>query len=331
MNCPFFSIIVPIYNVEKYLHKCIDSILAQSFCDYEVILVDDGSPDNCSVICDKYKENNLNIKVIHQNNKGLVRARQEGALLAKGKYVICIDADDWIDENYLKYAKEIIDAFSPDVVCFGHYVVEKENCYMRMLGQREGYYDKTDIRGEIFPCLLENENAKGFTPTVWAKVFKKELYIKSQNEVDESVKIGEDGLCVKPCIYYADSIYIDARCVYYYRYNPTSITKDRKASKWEEPRVRAENLMRRIDMHQMDFQHQLYRSVVHSLFNVAVSQFNRKEKYSVIAKDISKHLDEPFYREAIHHCYYKNIKGKLAVFILKKKLVIIMKIYNRIK
>ena len=103
-----FSVIVPIYNIEKYLRRCIDSVLAQSFEDYELILVDDGSPDSCPAICDEYAEKDARIKVIHKKNGGLVSARQAGITEAAGDYVFHLDGDDAMCEGALKSAYEII-------------------------------------------------------------------------------------------------------------------------------------------------------------------------------------------------------------------------------
>ena len=93
---PTFSIIVPVYNVEKYLTKCIDSILEQTFSDFEVILVDDGSTDNCGIICDQYVEKDDRIQVIHKKNEGLVCARKTGISKASGQYILNVDSDDYI-------------------------------------------------------------------------------------------------------------------------------------------------------------------------------------------------------------------------------------------
>ena len=97
---PFFSIIVPVYRVEQYLHQCIESVLAQTFKDYELILIDDGSPDNSPQICDEYRAEHAQIRVIHQKNKGLSAARNKGMMLAEGKYVMFLDSDDFWDDIY---------------------------------------------------------------------------------------------------------------------------------------------------------------------------------------------------------------------------------------
>lgn len=93
---PTISIIVPVYNVEAYLCRCIDSILAQTFTDFELILVDDGSPDNCSSICDEYAKKDSRIVVVHKENGGLSDARNTGLDIAKGEYIGFVDSDDFI-------------------------------------------------------------------------------------------------------------------------------------------------------------------------------------------------------------------------------------------
>ena len=94
-----FSIIIPVYKVEKYLHQCIDSVLAQTFHDYEIILVDDGSPDKCPAVCDEYAAKDNRVKVIHKINGGSSDARNAGLDIAQGEYVIFIDSDDWLDDS----------------------------------------------------------------------------------------------------------------------------------------------------------------------------------------------------------------------------------------
>ena len=107
---PKISVIVPIYNVEKYLEKCISSLLDQSFTDFELILVNDGSRDNCGKICDDFKEKDSRIKVIHLENGGVCRARNKGMELATGDFYVFVDSDDWVEQNYLKdFANHIED------------------------------------------------------------------------------------------------------------------------------------------------------------------------------------------------------------------------------
>ena len=116
---PRFSIIIPIYKVEDFLHKCVDSLLCQDYSNMEIILVDDGSPDSCPQICDDYAKQDNRIKVIHKANGGLVSARQAGCEVAEGDYIIAVDGDDWVADNYFETLDKIVDVYCPDIICFG--------------------------------------------------------------------------------------------------------------------------------------------------------------------------------------------------------------------
>lgn len=109
------TVIVPVYNVEKYLSRCVDSILNQSFTDFELILVDDGSPDRCGEICDIFAEKDKRIKVIHQNNRGLPGARNSGTKIASGIYISYIDSDDYVEKDYLQILYSLIKKHNADI------------------------------------------------------------------------------------------------------------------------------------------------------------------------------------------------------------------------
>lgn len=118
---PIISVIVPVYNVEKYLHRCVDSILAQSFTDFELILVDDGSPDNCGKICDEYAKNDSRIHVIHKENGGLSDARNVGIDWAfansDSQWITFVDSDDWVSRKYIEFLYYIVLENNADISC----------------------------------------------------------------------------------------------------------------------------------------------------------------------------------------------------------------------
>ena len=101
------SIVVPVYKVEKYLDKCVQSILAQTYKDFELILVDDGSPDNCPQMCDEYAKKNKKIRVVHKNNGGLSDARNAGTTIASGEFVTYVDSDDYVSKDYLAILNDL--------------------------------------------------------------------------------------------------------------------------------------------------------------------------------------------------------------------------------
>ena len=123
------SVIVPVYNVEKYLRHCVDSILAQTYSDFELLLVDDGSPDGCPQICDEYAALDPRVRVIHKPNGGLISARNEGIRAARGDYICIVDGDDWALENMLQFIHDTVaqSPEPPDMV-LEHYTREERIC-----------------------------------------------------------------------------------------------------------------------------------------------------------------------------------------------------------
>ena len=117
------SVIVPIYKVEKYLRRCIDSIINQTFKNIEIILVNDGSPDNCPKICEEYKNKDNRIIIINQENQGLSVARNSGIRIARGQYLVFIDSDDYIEEDMIEYLYEGIVKYDVDISCCGYVAV----------------------------------------------------------------------------------------------------------------------------------------------------------------------------------------------------------------
>ena len=117
------SVIVPVYNVEKYLRRCVDSILGQTYSDFELLLVDDGSPDGCPQICDEYAARDSRVRVIHKPNGGLISARNAGILAARGDYVCIVDGDDRALGNMLQFIRDTVSKSPepPDMVLFGAY------------------------------------------------------------------------------------------------------------------------------------------------------------------------------------------------------------------
>lgn len=215
-----FSIIVPVYKVEKYLKNCIESIQNQSFLDYEVILVDDGSPDNSPQICDRYASEDARISVIHKNNGGVVSARNAGIAKANGQYILFVDADDWIAENMLKEIADIIYEYhAPDTVLFDAYRVFTDRQERMPQFLEAGYYDKERLNKEIVPSMLYDKKQPFLTAMIigqlWNKAIKADI-LREHHCKDESLYKSEDYACVYECIYFSDSLYYKAEPLYYY-------------------------------------------------------------------------------------------------------------------
>lgn len=328
---PLFSVVVPVYNVEKYLSQCIESVLEQTYTDFELILVDDGSPDNCGTICNEYAAKDSRIRVIHKVNRGVTSARLAGAQISISTYIVCVDGDDWIAPDYLeKLSKEATNANS-DIICAGMILAYSDKQTEKAIAFSQGCYNRAEIEEKLFPHLIQNANAEYFPPAIWAKAIKREIYLPMQLAVDQRIKIGEDGACTIPCIYRAHSLSILPDCLYYYRQNEASMTKNRKAFPWSGPMLIAEHLAQQIDCKQFDFQQQMYRKTAHELFSVVVSQFNRKEAYRTVKQDILLNLNTPIYREAIENAFFSDIRGKAMLFAMKHRVLWLIWLWNRVK
>lgn len=120
------SVIVPVYKVEKYLDKCVKSILNQTYFELEIILVDDGSPDDCGAMCDSYAEKDFRVRVIHKENGGLSDARNAGIKVATGKYLLFVDSDDWIDATLVEKTVRSAEKWNADIVLFDHMSIEEK-------------------------------------------------------------------------------------------------------------------------------------------------------------------------------------------------------------
>lgn len=170
------SIIVPIYKVEEYIHRCIDSILSQTFKDFECILVDDGSPDKCPVICDEYVKKDKRIKVIHKANGGLSDARNAGLNIARGKYILFVDGDDWIHPQLLELAYSATIDTGVDFVSFEFTKTHNyTNIYVKYDINNELSSVKTYDSGFIMNNLY-NRFQQEIGVEAWKKLYKKEIF-----------------------------------------------------------------------------------------------------------------------------------------------------------
>ena len=131
------SVVVPIYNVSQYLSQCIDSILTQSYQDLEIILVNDGSTDECPLLCDEYKGKDSRVRVVHKKNRGLSDARNAGLRIAKGEWIYFVDSDDWLDGNAIQKLYQFAVENKCDVVQGGLYYAYHDHLLYRKAGKKE--------------------------------------------------------------------------------------------------------------------------------------------------------------------------------------------------
>ena len=221
------SIIIPIYNGEMFLDKCVQSAIDQSYKNIEVILVDDGSTDSSGEMCDNYASKDNRIKVIHKINGGLVSSRKAGLRASTGDYILYIDGDDWIETDLVKHYMNQVFEFKADVVISSHIVnlEGREDVLLNTLPS--GVYNKDKLTSVIYPKMLYTGKFSqfGVFSYSWGKLYRKELLLENQLKIDESLTIGEDALCLYPTLLDANTLVILEQPYYHYRQRANSLIK----------------------------------------------------------------------------------------------------------
>lgn len=214
---PLISIIVPVYKVEQYLVKCIDSILDQSLSDFELILINDGSPDNCGHICDTYAQKDKRIKVVHKENGGLSDARNVGIDLAQGKYIGFVDSDDYIEKDMYEVLLKNLEDNDADISICGYY-----DCYQNK-----------KVKSNLDEFRIMNteeaiEYLKYMLPVAWNKLYKKEVFENVRYPVG---KLNEDTFIIMDLLIASNKIVLTGEPKYNYVRRGSSITKNSFNSK----------------------------------------------------------------------------------------------------
>lgn len=174
------SVLVPVYNVEKSLDRCMESILNQTFKDIEIIMVDDGSTDSSPAICDRYGEKYDNVKVIHKENEGLGPTRDRGVREASGEYIYHCDSDDWLKEDLLEKAYEAITKADADVCIFGYDLFTEENGEMKPYGNvhlADGLYTSHE---EITRLFVDNYYNGFIVMSAWNRLYKRSFIVDNE-------------------------------------------------------------------------------------------------------------------------------------------------------
>lgn len=208
-NSPKISIIVPVYKVEQYLRRCLDSIVAQTFTDWECILIDDGSPDNSGAICDEYVAKDNRFSVIHQKNQGVSAARNAGLDAAKGDWVGFVDADDWIDKDMYDSAIYAGNINKAEIVMFG--VFDEYKNKQKTFCPKLNLTDK-ELLIKSFP---KYPNYLNYPVN---KIFNTKLIKENNIKYPQGIKICEDLLFNLYCFFYANSFYQIKKSFYHYNH-----------------------------------------------------------------------------------------------------------------
>lgn len=220
------SVIVPVYNGEMYLKKCIESLLGQTHRDLELILVDDGSEDRSGEICDACAGADPRIRVIHKKNQGLVRARITGLKEAGCEAVSFVDADDWVEPDFLECLAGALERRGADLAASGCLCEKGDVCTRETNAAAPGVYEGERLREELYPHMLYYKGFYqfGIQPYLWNKLFRRDLLLACYREMDTAIDDGEDAAVVFPYLLTSGRVVILEDCLYHYRIHEGSMS-----------------------------------------------------------------------------------------------------------
>lgn len=338
---PWLSIVVPVYNVEKYIDRCLESLIDQTFKDFEIILVDDGSTDSSGIICDYYEKKYEGfIKVVHKPNGGLGSARNEGIKYARGQYIDFVDSDDWMDNDAYEILHDVCGESTPDIVTYGYRKIYNGEIVSRGTACfNKGYYSKLEIKEVILPESIAHEKAfdqvelpvqLSACMCLYNKSFlnKHNLYFES-----ERVVLNEDWLFNICCLCRAEGFFVVDKELYNYDTRSTSLSMSFKEDSYE----RKLNLYKRYK-EELELTGNLNESTSYRLKNFWMESIYCCYIIELCAPKINKNrirnmLKNESFRDELEKLKLNNctLKGIVFKYIVKFKMYRLFRILYRIK
>lgn len=334
---PLVSIIVPVYKVpERFLRKCIESLINQTLEDIEIILVDDGSPDNCGQICDEYADRDFRIKVIHQNNTGLSGARNTGFLASNGKWITFVDGDDWIDSDTCLQVTKLA---TPDTeLVFWTRVKEYSNKSVEC-NFIKGIEQKTYIGKECRDLQVRILDFNSNIATAYAKLINRKFLLDNKILHDEALRQGAEGIEFNIRLFdkLNKAIFIN-KPFYHYIYNDKSIS----ASYSEENNYYVINCFEKIkkfiykSKNRDNLLDNFYNRLIYVIVTTAISGYfnpDNTESYKTKVKKYKNYLSHPLIQETINKANLKKISftRKIAFILIRKEIFFMISVLAKIR
>lgn len=295
------SVIIPVYKVEKYLSKCVDSVLSQTYKNLEVFLVDDGSPDNCGKICDEYAKKDERVKVIHKQNGGVSSARNAGLEVCTGDYITFVDSDDWIEPTYVEELYNAIKKYDCDVSVCGFNEVNEDGNIKCTSNYKEINVDC--CKNNFYEAFFCKNNLRHY---VWGILYKKNIFAKLRFPV--GINYEDTYIMTDVCENIVNGIAIVKKALYNYaKFRTGSITKDISRKRFDvlvAKRRSVENVNMSKSAHKFACVYLFYS--YSDLFNVMKKNKQlKKELLSYFKKDYEKYKKD------------LPLKTKIRFFILR--------------
>lgn len=312
---PAISIVVPVYKVEKYLSRCMQSLLNQTMSDIEIILVDDGSPDNCPALCDAFASQDMRVKVIHKKNGGLSSARNAGMEAASGIYIGFVDSDDDVEPDMYEKMLQKAEQYKVDFVMADYLRFETEGTYyLKTLDIDSGYYDREKIRRNIFPNLIMRECVDyGPLLSVCHCLYRFDFLKENGLQFDEQVRWSEDNIFSAVMGYRCNNFYyMKGEALYHYYHNPGTITTSYRSGAWQTYCTMNDHLHVFFDgVQDYDFSRQLKLHMIYYACNCIGMAINLQREEAL--KGIGEILNSQKLRKAFCDLAMPDVPVKLKI------------------
>lgn len=335
------SVVIPVYNAEKFLVRCLDSIIRQNFKDIEIILVNDGSNDNSLRICNEYSKKDKRIIVIDKINEGPSIARNKGVLNAKGEYIMFVDSDDWIESNMIANMHKKITEEKSDICISNYYRNYSDKEIECNLNFDEININKNEIKEKLIFQLIGRESFGSIDQILgfgapWGKLFSINILMKYKILFNEELLIGEDLLFNIEALSKANTVTIDKNNYYHYWDNELSIMRRYKKNYWEIYRKLIKSIEKFIEKNNFTndigerFNIMKIEAVIRSIRNEC-SDKNEKNLFAKV-KYINSICSDKIVKSTIENINYNEIsfKRKLILELIKNKFSLILYICLKI-
>ena len=307
---PLVSIIVPVYNAEKYLSVCIDSILNQTYENIEIILIDDGSTDKSAQICDEYTAKDKRVMVVHKKNGGVSAGRNDGLMAANGQFIMFVDSDDWIDSETCKTAVSAMAESDADVVMWTYISENKGNQSPKIIFSSDTFFKGADVKEKLHRRLFglmgeelaHPELADSLCP-VWGKLYKKELILDNNISFVNLSEIGtyEDGLFnIEVFSNVEKAVYLNKFLYHYRRENTSSVTSGYRKYLFEKWQHLFDLMQEYIDKNNLpdDYQTALNHRIALSILGLGLNIMSCDGKVTEKIKMIKEIIKSDRYKNA---------------------------------
>lgn len=274
------SIVLPIYNVENYIEKCMESVLNQTYKNIEIILVDDGSPDNCPIICDQYVKEDNRVKVVHKENGGLSDARNAGIKVANGDYITFIDSDDYVDKDYVEFLYNTIEETDADIAIGGHRVIYDSGKII----EKETHENSVLEPKKVLERILYDD---GIDLSAWGKLYKRYLF----NDIKfPKGRLFEDSATTYMLVDKANKIAINSISKYNYIIRKNSISNAKFSPKKMDLITSTREMNEYVKNKYPDLKNAANRRLMYAYLSTLSQLAKCKEKYPKEEKEMTDYI-----------------------------------------